>query len=58
MEQSLSSEYRIPQGDGRVKVIKWSDYMKHKLTKPELIWEEYEPLKIFPDCKLPKEREE
>jgi len=53
----MTSEYRIPQGDGTVKVIKWADYIEHGLEKPELIWIEQEPLKIFPDCMRPKERE-
>ena len=51
------SQYRIPLGDGTVKVIKWADYIEHGLEKPELIWIEQEPLKIFPDCMRPKERE-
>ena len=47
----MKSQYRVPLGDGRVKVILWSDWIKHKFDKPELSWIEEEPLKIFPDCK-------
>ena len=47
----MKSQYRVPLGDGRVKVILWSDWIKHKFDKPELFWIEEEPLKIFPDCK-------
>ena len=47
----MKSQYRVPLGDGRVKVILWSNYLKHKFDKPELFWIEKEPLKIFPDCK-------
>jgi len=49
------SQYRVPLGDGRVKVTLWTDYMKHKFTDPDLWWMENVPLLIFPDCCRPFE---
>jgi hypothetical protein len=46
------SQYRIPDGQGKTKVILWKDYLKYKFSKPELWWTEDTPLKIYPDCKL------
>ena len=45
------SQYRIPLGDGRVRVTLWKDWVKHGLNKPELSWIEEEPIQIVTNKK-------
>jgi len=52
------SQYRVPLGDGRVKVTLWRNWLKHKFDNPDLWWMEEEPLLIFPDCMRPIETTE
>lgn len=49
------SQYRVPLGDGRVKVTLWKNWLIHKFDNPDLWWMEEEPLLIFPDCMRPIE---